>query len=59
MVMSAQTNGVEMGPDMLLLPIASGCRAISQIAIGTGNVRVVGHPEVEQMRHSGRSTALS
>jgi hypothetical protein len=43
MMMSAQTNGVEMGPDMLLLPIASGCRAISQIAIGTGSVRVVGN----------------
>lgn len=40
MLMSAQTNGAEMGPDMLRLPIASGCRAISQIAIGTGIVPV-------------------
>jgi hypothetical protein len=35
MVMSAQTNSVGMGPDMLLVPIASACNTISQIAIGT------------------------
>jgi hypothetical protein len=38
MVMSAQTNSVEMGPEMLLVPIPSACRLISQIAIGTANV---------------------
>jgi hypothetical protein len=40
MVMSSQTNGVEMGPDMLLVPIANACKTTSQIAIGTGNVRM-------------------
>jgi len=40
MVMSTQTNSAEMGPDMLLVPIANACKTTSQIAIGTGNVRM-------------------
>jgi hypothetical protein len=70
--MPAQTNGVEMGPEMLPVPIPSACKTISQstcktisqIAIGTANVRMVGKPEViwlrldQPMSRSARNTGF-